>query len=335
MAKNTEHTTNIKKESFYNYLCDILFISIAVLIYHYIPFYKTFLTPDTHREILVLAAGYAILGFPYYLYYGGSEPSKSRIIVRGIIAFFKSFKEKKKKKKKREEEDGRFKTAILFILVKFFYLPLMINFVFGHLNDFRNADIGIIYNYDRLYLFILNLFFFIDTIYYAFGYSVESKALNNEVKSVEPTLFGWAVALACYPPFNNFSGALLPWQKSDLVTFNVPAITFICRLLVIILTGIYLWATIALGTKCSNLTNRGIVARGPYAYVRHPAYISKNLSWWIMSLPYLTINNILFGLGWALIYYLRAITEEWHLSKDPDYKEYCKKVKWKFIPKVW
>jgi len=32
------------------------------------------------------------------------------------------------------------------------------------------------------------------------------------------------------------------------------------------------------------------------------------------------------------IYYMRAMTEEKHLEIDPDYLEYKKKVKYKFIP---
>tara|TARA_Y100000031_G_C8029362_1_gene296404 strand:+ start:350 stop:499 length:150 start_codon:yes stop_codon:yes gene_type:complete len=35
-----------------------------------------------------------------------------------------------------------------------------------------------------------------------------------------------------------------------------------------------------------------------------------------------------------LLYYLRAWTEENHLSLDPDYLEYKTQVRWKFIPKV-
>jgi protein-S-isoprenylcysteine O-methyltransferase Ste14 len=38
---------------------------------------------------------------------------------------------------------------------------------------------------------------------------------------------------------------------------------------------------------------------------------------------------------WAFIYYLRAMTEEAHLSADPDYVAYKKEVKYKFIPGIW
>ncbi len=34
------------------------------------------------------------------------------------------------------------------------------------------------------------------------------------------------------------------------------------------------------------------------------------------------------------IYYARAITEERHLSRDPEYQLYMKKVPYRFIPGV-
>ena len=92
---------------------------------------------------------------------------------------------------------------------------------------------------------------------------------------------------------------------------------------------------LSLGTKCSNLTNRGIVTRGPYRFVRHPAYISKNLAWWITLIPIFGFYAFLSMFVWSFVYYLRAITEERHLIKDLDYQEYCRNVKYRFIPGVY
>jgi protein-S-isoprenylcysteine O-methyltransferase Ste14 len=109
--------------------------------------------------------------------------------------------------------------------------------------------------------------------------------------------------------------------------------------------GIYAWASFSLGLKASNLTNRWIIIKGPYKYVRHPAYICKNTAWLIWGIPMvivalesesLSIISVIMWLSWwAFIYYLRAITEENHLSTDPDYVEYKRQVPYKFIPKIW
>jgi len=107
------------------------------------------------------------------------------------------------------------------------------------------------------------------------------------------------------------------------------------RAISLILIGIYVSATLALGPKSSNLTNRGIVTRGPYSIIRHPAYISKNLVWWITLLPILSWTAILSMGIWSTVYHLRSVTEERHLGKDPDYQEYCKKVKYRYIPGIY
>jgi protein-S-isoprenylcysteine O-methyltransferase Ste14 len=39
--------------------------------------------------------------------------------------------------------------------------------------------------------------------------------------------------------------------------------------------------------------------------------------------------------AWATIYFLRAITEERFLGKDPEYVAYCQRVKYRFIPGVY
>ena len=103
----------------------------------------------------------------------------------------------------------------------------------------------------------------------------------------------------------------------------------------------------ALGFKASNLTNRGIVSHGPYSCVRHPAYIAKNLAWWIGALPdsLCRVFERQRAASPAIrcwpcaagptIYALRAITEERHLLLlDNGYAQYMQRVKWRFIPRV-
>lgn len=175
----------------------------------------------------------------------------------------------------------------------------------------------------------------IDTLYFAFGYSIESGELKNKILSVEPTFLGWFVALICYPPLNTQMTRFTDWYANDYVMFGSDGITCIIRMIIVSLLLIYVGATIALGAKCSNLTNRGIVSRGPYAIIRHPAYISKNLAWWITIIPIASLPAILSMSAWSFIYHLRSITEEKHLMKDKNYQKYCKKVKYRYIPYIY
>ncbi|MDP9415955.1 MAG: DUF1295 domain-containing protein, partial [Pseudomonadota bacterium] len=99
----------------------------------------------------------------------------------------------------------------------------------------------------------------------------------------------------------------------------------------VLLTGIYAWATVAFGIRFSNLTHRGILTHGPYAWTKHPAYVSKNLFWWAATLPFLatTGNPVDMIRNTALlaiisgVYYWRARTEERHLMADPAYRDYA------------
>jgi len=86
----------------------------------------------------------------------------------------------------------------------------------------------------------------------------------------------------------------------------------------------------AFGLRFSNLTHRGILTHGPYRWTRHPAYLSKNLFWWISGLPFFCSNGFVEGARNTAImvlvsgvYYWRAKTEERHLMADPAYQAYA------------
>jgi protein-S-isoprenylcysteine O-methyltransferase Ste14 len=199
---------------------------------------------------------------------------------------------------------------------------------------------------NSLFWSCFQLILFVDTLLFTLGYIIETPALRNRIKSVDPTFFGWFICLACYPPFNDFTGRFLAWQSSDFPQYQNTAVHFAANITLLAALAVYSWASIALGFKASNLTNRGIIGHGPYAFVRHPAYAAKNLAWWIGALPnlYLIVaaGNLrqaayaLFALcGWTAIYALRAITEERHLLLGNNgYAEYAARVRWRFIPGV-
>lgn len=234
----------------------------------------------------------------------------------------------------------RFNNFCLTTLVKGFYLPLMALFMFHHSTTVQSllgrmsTPMGGIELTNWFLDLVYNSLFIVDTGIALIGYGLELKWLGNKTKSVEPTMFGWAVALMCYPPFNEISGRYLPLQdRQDLFIPITDEQRIFIRIIIIALYVIFVWATVALGVKFSNLSNKGIIARGPYKYVRHPAYAAKNIAWWFEHLQFMKDGvNVIPLLCWNLVYTLRAITEERHLMKDPDYREYCKKVKYRFIP---
>ncbi len=249
------------------------------------------------------------------------------------------------------------KQAALALLLKFFFAPLMINWCLGHAGDMGNSLVqawdGIREGVTGRALFDGSLFWacfqlilFVDTLLFTLGYIVETPALGNRIRSVDPTFFGWFICLACYPPFNDFTSRFLEWQSSDFPQFANDTAHFAANLTLLAALAVYSWASVALAFKASNLTNRGIVSHGPYRLVRHPAYAAKNLAWWIGALPNLYLifasGNLRHGAyallslcGWTAIYVLRAITEERHLLMGRNgYAEYMQRVRWRFIPRL-
>ncbi|MBN2141837.1 DUF1295 domain-containing protein [Candidatus Woesearchaeota archaeon] len=339
-----------------SYLSNLALIWFTIWLCRALPYYKGFLLAETQQVLVVLALAYTFGMLPFYVFAPDRmiKESKSAVLLRVLLAFLlqsaKLIWERKyallfrQRKLQREE-----KTAILFVIVKFIYIPMMVNFCFLNLHKMDAALQTQISSgffsfeyFDEITLtFAAGVIYFIDTFIFAFAYTIEAGFLGNKVKSVEPTLLGWVVTLACYPPLSYASGSLIALfpiysGPSNLMVFVVGLLFFLSAL-------VYLWSTIALGFKASNLTNRGIVSAGPYAFVRHPAYIMKALGWWVYAIPSIvyvlsplrSIILIASLVSWSFIYYLRAYTEERHLLQDPDYVKYRKKVKYMFIPGVF
>ena len=237
----------------------------------------------------------------------------------------------------------RFNNFCLKLLVKGFFLPLMVKFVFHHTDVIQYLMQRISTPMDGIMLsnwfldLIYNGIFIVDTGVAIVGYGLELKWLGNKTKSVEPTALGWACAIMCYPPFNGISSQYFPLlDKQELYIPFTDEQKILVRVVITLLYGVFVWGTIALGVRFSNLSNKGIIDRGPYKYIRHPAYASKNIAWWFEHLQYMKGGkNILPLLCWNMIYTVRALTEERHLMKDPEYRAYCKKVKYRFIPGVF
>ncbi len=245
------------------------------------------------------------------------------------------------------------------LLVKLFFAPLMTVFFveqFPHL--VRN--VGYVsstiperiaahgyghqtFNQD-LFNVAIALFFSVDVALAFCGYVFTSRWVDNHVTSVEPTVLGWVVCLVCYPPFQRLLGVYYaaPSERAFLGIENQWAVSAFAFAMVCCY-AVYVWATLVFGVRFSNLTHRGIIRAGPYAFVRHPAYASKNIAWWCVMFPAVlygaaggggaSVAGPVIGLvAMTSVYYLRAMTEERHLAADPRYADYCRKVKHRFIP---
>jgi protein-S-isoprenylcysteine O-methyltransferase Ste14 len=338
----------------YSYLAaNLVLLWLAVLIYRTNRYYAHFLSDQTEALLVWLAAGYTVVGVALHSLRRHVQPSRGYI---GLIAIWKRLKDLRRYVRdlplnpasRIAPLSNTERTTLLFLLVKFIYLPMMIEFtvanwglMHGRIWLLQNTTPQESFRYFNLVIFPLaiDLLFLAECLLYTFGYAFESSRLRNQVKSVEPTVLGWLVALCCYPPFNGFVNNYVSWHTGDAPEFSSELLTCLIRAAVLGLFAIYFWGALSLGTKCSNLTNRGIVMTGAFSLVRHPAYTAKNLAWWLGLFPALShreliIPALLSMAFWSFLYFLRAITEERHLMADPDYQEYCRKVRYRFIPGV-
>jgi hypothetical protein len=220
-------------------------------------------------------------------------------------------------------------------LVKAFFLPLMLVWLHGEARTLVHFDFNTVaWENLHLYEFLYSLIFGIDLLFATAGYMMSFKVIDAHIRTAEPTMTGWVVALFCYQPFYSlmerqyvhydagfaFGTWLSPWVGFRWVWAGA----------IIFLITIYVLATIAFGVRFSNLTHRGILTNGPYRFTKHPAYVSKNLSWWLASVPFLPHKGVVPALQHCMLlgcvntmYFLRARTEERHLSRDPVYVEYA------------
>jgi len=360
-ATPTAATRQALAERVANLAASTAIVTLACLAYRYAPYHsgqvnELYLVGSfTFTGVQFLAVGasmYIALLAIYYLTVREHRESKSLRFLRVAHAFLRS--------PGRTWRDGlppADRVAVLTTVLKGFFGPLMAMSLMGfcvgairHGAAIYGGDAssdGLRLLFDRHgFWFLIQAILFVDVFVFTVGYLVESPALRNEIRSVDPTLLGWTAALLCYPPFNGFTSWLLGNQVSDFPRFDDPTAHVALNVLLLTLMAVYAWASVALGLKASNLTHRGIIARGPYAVIRHPAYVCKNMAWWIGSIPLVSeafAQSLFFGVqavasvvGWTMLYVLRALTEEDHLRRvDGEYAAYAAQVRYRFIPGVY
>lgn len=221
--------------------------------------------------------------------------------------------------------------------IKAFFLAFMVSIVPGNwANVILGDPIALMGDTVALANWLIGVMFMLDVTFATVGYVLTLKPLDAHIRSPQPFAAGWMAALICYPPFILMGdGGPLDYHMGtadwDYWLAGSPALLQLWGAALVALTAVYAWATIAFGIRFSNLTHRGILTHGPYAWTKHPAYLSKNLFWWLSSLPFLAttnnpvdmIRNTVTLAAVTGVYYWRARTEERHLGLDPAYRAYA------------
>lgn len=220
-------------------------------------------------------------------------------------------------------------------IVKGFFLPLMVVYLSKNLNSINGrVDRFNFTKFSGFYDFAWLGLYTVDVGFAVVGYALTFRALDAHIRSAEPSMFGWSVCLACYQPFWGTIERMYLHYEDGLTwgrwLADIPWLHHTWGIAIITCTFVYVWATVTFGIRFSNLTHRGVLTFGPYRWLRHPAYVSKNLSWWLISIPFIPANGDWLEAGRCFIalamlngmYALRAYTEEKHLSRDEAYRDY-------------
>lgn len=301
--------------------------AILALLYWLIPLYhsKTYLPFwDMIRIILPLILIWAI---PYFIYIDRRMlNSKDGYWQFGALL----------RGKHRELDWNILKQYFLAWLVKGFFLPLMLSSLVSGVIFLRTVDLSnFLMSAPLAYTFLLEFLLAIDLLFACIGYTLTLRLTDSHIRSAEPTLGGWLCTIICYEPFwGLLYGSYLAYDSDQFAWGNwlsqYPIAYTLWGGCIITLLALYVLSHSTFGIRFSNLTHRGILTNGNYRFTKHPAYVAKNLMWWLMAVPFIPEQGfidalrdcvLLFGVN--LIYFARARTEERHLSRDPVYVQYA------------
>jgi protein-S-isoprenylcysteine O-methyltransferase Ste14 len=303
-----------------------LTLSIIILAYWILPEYSGDFYGPFYELVSLVGPIFALGAIPYFFYV-------DRLMKDPYDGYWLSGQMLLGRMPDTEGELQKLKHHALGWIIKAFFLPLMTVFLLENIHWLSENGIARAVTPDS-FGWWLRLAFFLDVAFGMIGYLATLRLLDTHIRSANPLVLGWVVALICYPPFWNLMEAqYLRYSGSENWEFwlsGTPLLYTVWAVVMLALVFIYSWSTVAFGLRFSNLTHRGIITDGPYALTKHPAYICKNLFWWMSAMPFLATNGWQFAIKGCLllglvnmIYFLRARTEERHLMEDPVYVAYA------------
>ena len=149
--------------------------------------------------------------------------------------------------------------------------------------------------------------------------------IRRQTVRVSPYVMDWVVGVA---------GSFLPLlvrANVALSSFDVPG-----RILQIIGFAVSLIALVSLNRSIGIVAaDRGVKTGGLYRVVRHPMYLGYMLSlsgYWLL---FPSTRNFVIVYMTIILLIARIELEEYVLTKNPKYREYCEVVGWRIVPGIY
>lgn len=339
------------KRALVRYLVWLPIFYIAAHAYRMVPYYNSPAAQPVLYFFDVMLKLYLVGGLPYFLltlifkssrvedYY---DPAV-RIIHMLRQTLYRPFLNNGRLSPLRVLKKRYNRKVLLNLVMRAYFIPIMVHQVYVNMNQAVSIATNRFndYNFLSVLLWLTAILWLCDVINASVAYSIESRWLENRTRSIDLTLTGWAVCLFCYYPLNNVTGSLFPFAYS-IVNSNpgsllVPELGFLyaVKILELSLLVLHIYIDVSLGTSVANISLKKLQTTGPYGVVRHPGTTTKLAFWFLISACYAAFWSwpiILGQLAWSTLYVARAFTEERHLRQHEEYREYMKKVRYRFIP---
>jgi protein-S-isoprenylcysteine O-methyltransferase Ste14 len=157
---------------------------------------------------------------------------------------------------------------------------------------------------------------------------VVTMIIRRPPKRVTPNLWYWLLAFVATYWQILVLGLLQPGR--------VIAANWITDTLATVGILIVIWARLSLGRNIGFVpAQRELVHSGAYAYMRHPVYTGMFLTNAAFLLRAFTpLNAVLLGLGAFWFIPVKSLVEEDFLRTDPQYANYMRRVRARWIPFV-
>lgn len=235
-----------------------------------------------------------------------------------------------------ESDQPKLANHVRACFVKIFFYQYILSVTLVHLTGMMSYDplaTVSVAPFGFMNLFI-DTVWFVDVAFSCTGYFLTFRLFNSHIRSAEPTVLGWLVCLICYGTFYEMlTRSFLAYENGIYWGHwlgDMPALQALWAIPIVVLLTVYALGSVQFGIRFSNLTHRGIITNGPFRLTKHPQYISKNIAFWFISVPFISasgpeeaIRHCVMLAGFNFIFYLRAKTEERHLSRDPVYRAYA------------
>jgi protein-S-isoprenylcysteine O-methyltransferase Ste14 len=203
-----------------------------------------------------------------------------------------------------------FKDGVFEWLVRLVFLTLNFTTSVALVNTYRQVNFFQVSDFITFVVSFENILLLFIILAILPGYVFSSRLINTDVRKVDTTWFGWVITLVCYAPFFqpifnqvlNYSPSVTVHNGSPVwvsLTQSIPTLMFVIAFLILFFELVHLWGEAIIGVRSSNLTNRGIITTGPFAFTKHPVYVAKCFSWALMVMPFINSTDFLdsFRLG--------------------------------------